>query len=67
MKVIENNEENTVDFEELEPGDCFRWKSNLLIKTDCEQDAVDLEDGSTYSDMCKEQVTPVNTEVRIID
>lgn len=67
MRVIENNEKNTVDFAELKPGDCFRWGDSLLIRTDYEQDAVDLEDGSTYSNMCGDQVTPVNAEVQIID
>ena len=67
MKVRENNEKNTVDFAELEPGDCFRWKGNLYVKSDCEQDAVGLEDGWTLADMCGEQVISVNAEVQIID
>lgn len=67
MRVIKNNEKNTVDFAELEPGDCFRWADSLLIKTDQEQDAVDLEDGVVYGDMCRKRVIPVNAEVQIID
>ena len=64
MNVIENNK-NIVDFAELEPGDCFRWEGSLLIKTDYKQDAVDLKNGSVYVDMCGDQVTPVNAEVKI--
>ena len=68
MKVLENNEKNTVDFAELEPGDCFRDEDgDLLIKTDCEQDAVQLSNGIVYGGLCGDMVTPVNAEVQIIN
>lgn len=67
MKVKENNEKNTVDYEKLEPGDCFRFEDELFIKSDYDQDAVGLKSGHAKCDMCGEQVTPVNAEVQIID
>ena len=67
MRVKENNEKNTVDFAELEAGDCFRYGGKLWIKTNYAQDAVRLCDGTVYSDMCEDIVTPVNAEVQIID
>ena len=67
MKVIENSKENTVDFAKLKPGDCFKWENSLLIKTDYKQDAVDLETGAVYENICGEEITPINAEVRIIN
>ena len=67
MRVIENNEKNTVDFAVLNPGDCFRWEGNLYVKSDYGQDATGLTDGSALGDMCGDMVTPVNAEVQIID
>lgn len=67
MRVKENNEKNTVDFEKLEPGDCFRYGGKLHIKSDYEQDSVCLTDGAAHDQMCGNQVTPVNAEVQIID
>ena len=67
MKVMENNEKNTVDFTELDPGDCFRYGGNLYIKSTCDQEAVRLIDGCAMEEMCGERVTPVNAEVQIID
>jgi hypothetical protein len=72
MRVIENNEKNTVDFADLEPGDCFRHTtknhvSQLYIKSQCGQEAVGLSDGFALCDMCGDMVTPVNAEVQIID
>lgn len=67
MKVLENNEKNTVDFAELEPGDCFRWDGNLYVKSQFEQDAIGLVDGYAMEGMCGSQVQPVNAEVQIID
>jgi len=65
---IKDAKKETVDYKELEVGDCFRWEDSLLIKTDCGQDAVDLADGSVYSNMCEEEdITPVNAEIQIID
>ncbi len=67
MRVRKNNEKNTVDFAELEPGDCFRDKGKLWIKTDYKQDGVCLNDGEIRSEFCGDMVTPVNAEVQIID
>ena len=67
MRILENNEKNTVDFADLDPGDCFRWAGDLYVKADYEQDATGLLDGSALSEMCGEQVTPVNAEIQIID
>ncbi len=67
MRVLENNEKNTVDFAKLEPGDCFRWNGELYIKSDCAQEAVCLNSGYHLEDMCGEPVIPVNAEVQIID
>jgi len=44
MKVLENNEKNTIDFAELDPGDCFRYCGKLYVKSAFEQDAVGLAD-----------------------
>ena len=67
MRVMENNEKNTVNFTELDPGDCFRYKGQLYVKSDCGQEAVGLLDGDAICSMCDTQVTPVNAEVQIID
>ena len=67
MKILENNEKNTVDFADLDPGDCFRWDGGLYVKSNCDQEAVSLVDGYALSEMCGEQVQPVNAEVQIID
>ncbi len=67
MKVT-NGMPESVKFEDLDEGQCFRWENSLLIKTNCGQDAVDLADGAVYSDMCKESgITPANVEARVID
>lgn len=67
MKVLENNEKNTVDFAELKPGDCFWWKGHLFIKSNFAQHAVEFSDGRTIMCMCGVIVTPVNAVVQIID
>ena len=67
MRILENNEKNTVDFAELDPGDCFRWGGNLYVKSQCGQEAVGLADGSAQEEMCGSQVQPVNAEIQIID
>lgn len=67
MRVIENNEKNTVNFTKLKSGDCFRWRGNLYVKSECDQEAVGLTDGDALENMCGDQVTPVNAEVQIID
>ncbi len=67
MKIKEDYGENMMDFAELEAGDCFKWRSDLYIKTDYEQDAVRLSDGLALDNMCDKQVTPINVEVQIIN
>ncbi|KKN69799.1 hypothetical protein LCGC14_0437450 [marine sediment metagenome] len=67
MRVRENNEKNLIDFADLDAGDCFRYEGTVCIKTEFDQDAVTLGDGSVWSDMCGNMVTPVNAEVQIIN
>lgn len=67
MRINENNEENTVDFANLSAGDCFRYYGDLCVKSEVEQEAVGLKTGKGFANMCGEQVTPVNAEIRIID
>ena len=67
MRIKENNEKNTIDYEKLNAGDCFRFENEICVKSDFEQDAIRLVDGQMLSDMCGEMVTPVNAEVQIID
>lgn len=67
MKVMENNEKNLVDFADLDAGDCFRYQGDLCVKSDYRQEAISLNDGTAYEDMCGERVTPVSAEVQIID
>lgn len=67
MKVLENNEKNTVDFAELNPGDCFRLEGYLYVKSAYGQEAVGLDDGHALCGMCGDMVTPVNAQVQIID
>jgi len=61
------NEKNTVDFAKLKPGDCFRYEGVLCIKTEFEQDAIVLDSGEVWSNMCGNNVIPINAEVYIID
>ena len=67
MRVKGNNEKNTVDFEDLSAGDCFRYEKNLYVKSSYSQDAIGLSDGHALCNMCDTQVTPVNAEVQVID
>lgn len=67
MRILENNEKNTVDFAELDPGDCFRYEGMVCIKIQIDQDAIVLSNGEVWSGMCGNMVTPVNAEVQVID
>lgn len=67
MKINESKSNETVDFESLDEGQCFRWQNRLMIKTDIGQDGVCLDNGEILCDMCDDVVTPVNAEVHIID
>lgn len=69
MKVIRKDQEDTtMDFETLGIGDCFIDEAgDLMMKLDEEQDAVDLNNGHVYGNMCGDRVTRVNAEVHIID
>ncbi len=67
MRVLENNEKNVVDFSDLDIGDAFRHEGRIFVKTDWEQDAVRIDDGVVYEQMCREKVIPVNAEVQVID
>ena len=61
------NEKNTVDYGDLNAGDCFKAWGKLYIKSAFEQGATALKDGEARCNMCGIQVTPVNAEVQIID
>ena len=69
MKIVDEvTEQKPVKFEDLDTGQCFKWArsgSTVMLKTDCDQDAVDLTDGEYYSNLCDEDVYPVNAEVHI--
>lgn len=68
MKVVKSSKKDKVDFGELKSGDCFLdGDGDLMMKTDHAQDAVQLDDGCIYTDLCGDEVTLVNTEARIID
>lgn len=68
MKIRKQNEKRTVDFATLKVGDCFYDSDgDLIMKTDHEQDGVDLSNGVIYTDHCGDMVTLVNAEVQIID
>ena len=65
MKILSATKR--VDFADLGPGDCFRWLGHLFIKANYKQYAVSLADGCTATDLCGEEVMPVNAEIQIID
>lgn len=71
MNVVNDAaEQKPVKFEDLDEGQCFKWskgESGIMLKTDCDQDAVDLTDGEYYSDLCGEDVYPVNAEIHIVN
>ncbi len=68
MKVKDKVQKDKVDFADLAEGDCFKDDDgDICIKTDWEQDSVDLVTGAVYAGQCGHKVTPVNAEVRIID
>lgn len=71
MKIVNDKKEQEAEkFEDLPNGHCFRWDDvsfDILLKTDYEQDAVSLVDGEYYSNLCGEDIVPVNAEVHIVD
>lgn len=71
MKIVNDvTEQKPVKFEDLDEGQCFRWSkggSIILMKTNYDQDAVDLLDGEYYSDLCDEDVYPVDAEIHIVN
>ncbi|MCK5611630.1 hypothetical protein KAR91_57700 [Candidatus Pacearchaeota archaeon] len=73
MKIVrhEKEESKRILFEDLDKGACF-WFSdetdeNIWMKTNYEQDAVDLTDGEYRNKLCGETVYPVNIELHIFD
>lgn len=70
MRIVNNKvEQKPMKFEDLDEGQCFKWSKNatcVWMKTDCEQDAVDLGDGEYLSNCCGEDVFPVDAEVHIV-
>lgn len=72
MKIVNTEvEQEPIKFEDLEAGQCFKWNrsatTNIWMKTDYDQDAVDLGDGEYCSNLYGEDVFPVNAEVHIVD
>ena len=72
MKIVDNKAEVKLKkFEDLVNGQCFKWNisgnTDLLMKTDYEQDAISLIDGEYYSELCGDMVIPINAEVHIIN
>ena len=71
MKIVNTKtEQEPVKFEELDEGQCFKMHiadTEVWMKTDYDQDAVSLIDGEYYSDLCEEDVYPVNAEIHILD
>jgi len=66
MEIVDKTKGNTVYFEDLEPGDCFRYAGGLYVKSQCGQEATGLEDGNALCDMCEDRVEPVNAEIHIV-
>ena len=73
IKDERRNERN--HFEELFPGDVFEFDDKIFMKTDriefgTDEDdfynAVSLVDGTLFSFMLEEQVTPLVVQLRII-
>ncbi|KKN71229.1 hypothetical protein LCGC14_0422720 [marine sediment metagenome] len=73
MKIVkpEKKELKSTLFEDLNEGDCFWFAAetdaNIWMKTNYEQDAVNLIDGEYGSDLCGEAVYLVNAEIHIVD
>lgn len=65
MEIVKNVKKN-VDFDDVDQGECFEHGGMILIKTDCDQDAVDLATGEVYGALCGEEVTLVKAKL-IID
>ena len=71
MKIVkcEKKESQKVLFEDLDEGACFWFAAetdaNIWMKTNYEQDAVDLTDGEYRSDLYGELVYPVNVELHV--
>lgn len=70
MKIVNGIiEQKSVRYEDVNVGSCFKFSkddTNVFLKTDYEQDAVSVINGEYYSNLCGEDVFPVNVEVHII-
>lgn len=62
MEINDQRIIKTTKYDDLEPGDTFMYQENLCMKSDYEQDAMCLVDGESFSNMCGEDVIPVNAE-----
>lgn len=71
MRIVNvKAEQESVKFEDLDEGQCFKWGKDddeVYLKTDYEQDAVNLETGEYFSNLCGEDVFPVDAEVHVIE
>ncbi len=67
MKVTpKTTKVNTVDYSTLKAGDCFIMHNGVWIVTsneDLDQGATCLSDGQVLSDLCGQQVLPVDATV----
>lgn len=62
-KIPQSNPDYTI-YEELRNGDCFLLHGKLYMKRDtCDQEAINLEDGTTVYDLCEDVVLPVNIKI----
>ena len=71
MEIVNDTvKQKSVKYEDVREGSCFKFSkdgTDVLMKTDFEQDAVSLIDGEYLSDLCGDNVFPVNAEVHIIN
>ena len=73
MKIVRHKKKKPekILFEDLDEGTCFWFANetdeNVWFKTDYEQDAVDLTDGEYRSDLCGQEVHPIDIELHVFD
>ena len=78
MKIVTKTRlsKPVINFEAVRKGQCFRFadefktlgiKAELYMKTDYDQDAVELSSGSYYSGLCGEKVIVFDAEVHVIN
>lgn len=63
LKIVTNNREITLRYEELEPGDVFLIGSSIYVKTNTQTESMRLNDGGIASFLNELRVYPVDAEV----